>query len=148
MRTKAIVFTVIAVIILGGGLAGTIIALKRAQQRLKSERSEMPTKVEAQAQPQQVDPFAQSGFRVSAVTLERATNNSLVYAVGTIANLTEKPRFGVKAELELLDDAGKKIGETKDYRAVLEPKAEWKFRATVVEKRVVAAKVVAIKEDK
>lgn len=146
VRTKAIVFGVIAVIILIGGLIGAVIALKRAQG-LK-ERSELAVKTDAQKPTTLANPFAQEGFRASSVTLDRATNNSLVYAVGTIDNLTNRPRFGVKVELELLDDAGSKVGEAKDYRSVLEPNAQWKFRAMVVEKRTVSAKIVGIKEDK
>lgn len=144
VRTKAIIFGALAVIILMGGLVGAVIALKRAQ-RLKEERLEF-AKTEAPSPPAPADPFAPLGFRGSVVTLERATNNSLVYAVGTIANLSNRQRFGVKVELELLDDAGSKIGEARDYRSVMEPKAEWRFRATVVEKKAVAARIMAIKE--
>lgn len=147
VRTKAIVFSLIALLILVGGLGGAVIALKRAQ-RLQAERPGVSAQSATPGSPQPVDPFAPLGFRVSPVALARATNNSLVYAVGTIANLTDRPRFGVKVQLELLDAAGSKLGTAQDYRSVLEPKAEWKFRAIVVEKRAVAARIVGITEDK
>ena len=145
VRTKAIVFGVIAVIILIGGLGGAVIALKRAE-RLKTEQLELSAKAQVPSPPGPIDPFAQLGFRVSSVALNRVTNNSLVYAVGTIANLTKRPRFGVKVELDLFDAAGTKLGGASDYQKVLEANAEWKFRALIVDKRADSVKVAAIKE--
>jgi len=147
VRRKAIVFSVIAVIILLGGLIGAGVALKRAE-RLKAERSRLATKTDQPSPPQPDTPWAALGFRASLVTIERGTNNSLVFAVGTISNLTNKPRFGVRVELELRDATGIKVGDAKDYRAVLEPNAEWRFRAMVVNQRAVVARMVGITEDK
>jgi len=40
------------------------------------------------------------------------------------------------------------MGTAKDYQAVLEPGAEWRFKALVVDpKGVVAAKVASLKEE-
>lgn len=147
VRTKAIIFSVVAVIILLGGLGGAVLALKRAE-RLKTKRVETTAPIPPSKPLAPDDAFGQLGFRVSPVTLDRATNNSLVYAVGTIGNLRDQPRFGVRVECELLDEAGVKVGAAKDYRAVLEPRAEWRFRATVVEKRAVTARILEIKEDR
>jgi hypothetical protein len=144
VRKKAIGFTVIAVLILGGGLIAANIALKRAK-RLQAERLELgqvtPAKPVAPT-----DPFAAQGFRVSPVMLEQGQGSSLVYAVGVIANTSSQQRFGVKVELELHAADGSKLGTASDYQKVIEPGAEWKFRALVVDKRVAAAKVSAIKE--
>jgi hypothetical protein len=45
-----------------------------------------------------------------------------------------------------LDGAGQKVGSATDYQQVIEPKGRWSFKALVVEKKAVAAKVVAINE--
>lgn len=83
-------------------------------------------------------------FAISAVAIDKT--RSLAYASGTVKNETEKQRFGVTVELELLDSAGKKIGMAKDYKDLIEPRAEWKFRALLVQKNVAAARVVNVKE--
>lgn len=144
VRKKAIGFTVIAVLILGGGLIAANIALKRAK-RLQAERQQTgqvaPAKPAAAA-----DPFAAQGFRVSPVMVEQGQGSSLVYAVGVIANTSNQQRFGVKVELELHASDGAKLGTASDYQKVIEPGAEWKFRALVVDRRVAAAKISTIKE--
>lgn len=142
MRTKAVVFTVIALVILLGELGGTLWALKRAKRI-----SQRPAEAASASQTQPADPFAAAGFRVSPVTLEKGQASSLVHAVGTITNTANRSRFGLRVELELLDDAGNRVGSATDYRATLDPNTEWRFRALVVEKKAAAAKIAAIKED-
>jgi hypothetical protein len=141
---KAIVFTVVAVLILAGGLVAANVALKRAK-RLQVQRQPAAPVGPAKA-PASTDPFAAQDFRVSAVTLEQGQGSALVYAVGTIQNAASRQRFGVKGELELLDSTGNKGGLASDYQKVIEPTAEWKFRALVVDKNARAAKVAAILE--
>ena len=145
IRTKAILFSIIAVLILGGGLGGAVLALKRAE-RLKAERQQTQSKTEAPAAAKPMDPFTAQGFRVAPATLEKGQGGSLVYVVGTITNTTKRQRFGVKVELELSDAAGIKLSSATDYQKVLEPEAGWNFRALVGDKRAVAARVVAVTE--
>lgn len=144
-QTKAILYTIIAVVILVGGLIGTVVLLKRAE-RLSARQKATLAIANTQAVTQPADPFAQAGFSVSPVTLETSQSGSIVHAVGKVHNLTNRQRFGVRVELELLDSTGSKVGEAKDYQSLVEPNAEWQFRALVVDKRAVAAKVLAIKE--
>lgn len=154
---RVIVWTVAAIIVLGLGLLGAMLALKRAERwaaKQKQERVGQPAvnagtggaPVEASGQPP-----ATSGndeFGVSKISLEKAPGTSLVYAVGTVKNHANKQRFGVKLELDLLDAGGQKVGAAKDYQAVLEPGAEWRFKALVVEpKGVASAKVASLKEE-
>jgi len=146
-RSKAIIFAIIVLVILVGGGGGIIVALKRAQ-RLSARKPESVTPAASQTTPVPADPLAAIGFRASSVTLDKGDGSSIVYAVGMIGNLTNRQRFGVRVELELLDASGGKVGSTSDYRATLEPNEEWHFRALVVEKKAVSAKIVAIKEDK
>jgi hypothetical protein len=147
MRAKAITFTVIAIVILLGGLGGTVLALKRAQ-RISTRQQQAVSPAGERTASKLADPFAATGFRVSPVTLDKGKGSSVVYAVGTIGNLANHQRFGVRVELELLDAAGNKVGNATDYRATLEPKEEWRFRALVVEKNAVSARIATVKEDK
>ncbi len=144
LQKKAIVFTVIAILILSGGLVAANIALKRAK-RLQTQRQQA-TQVEQAKPAAPADPFVAQGFRVSSVTVEQGQGSSLVYAVGTVTNASNRQRFGVKVELELFAADGSKAGVASDYLKVLEPNAVWKFRALAVDKRTTMARIAAIKE--
>ena len=143
LRTKIIVFSIIASIILTAGLIGSAVALKRAKRMRADRELASPTIPEKPA-----DLFARDGFRVTPVVLDKGQSTSLVYAVGSIVNLTKRQRFGVKVEVELLNESGNKVGMASDYQNVIEAGHEWKFRALVVEKKAVSAKVFAITESK
>jgi hypothetical protein len=86
-------------------------------------------------------------FKVGRITLEKTRGSSLVYAIGVLRNDSEHQRFGVSLELELADAQGNQAGTAKDYRAVLEPRQEWRFRALVLEAKAVSARVAAIREE-
>jgi hypothetical protein len=83
-------------------------------------------------------------FSISPVAIDKT--RSLAYAAGTLKNETDKQRFGVTVELELLDSGGRNVGTAKDYKDLIEPRAEWKFRALLVQKNVTAARVASVKE--
>jgi hypothetical protein len=144
-QTKAIIYTAIAVVILVGGLISTVVALKRAE-RMSARQKEAVARANALASPTPDDPFASVGFSVSPVNLVSNESGSIVHAVGNVRNLTNRQRFGVRVELDLLDGTGSKVGAAKDYQSILEPNAEWQFRALVVEKKSVAAKVRTLTE--
>jgi hypothetical protein len=63
-----------------------------------------------------------------------------------LRNETDQQRFGVTVELELLDQTGNKVGMARDYKDLIESRAEWKFRALLVQKNVAAARVAGVKE--
>jgi hypothetical protein len=145
IRRKAIVFTVVAIVILLGGLTGVIVALKRAERMVAKQ----PVAAPANAAPaKSANSFATQEFRVSPVTIERTPGSKLVYAQGSVFNLAKQQRFGVKVELQLLDGEDQPVANASDYTGVIEPDAEWRFRALVVEAKAVSAKIVAIKESK
>jgi hypothetical protein len=146
-----IVYTVIAVIILGAGLAAAIIALKMAQRQVVRKKDEVTTQVPAvqtNGPSETDDPISQAGFGVSPVAIEKTKGSSLIYAVGTLTNSFERQRFGVKIQFDLFDGSGQKIGSAKDYQQVIEPKGEWKFRALAVTSKAASAKVASISEEK
>ncbi len=145
LRTKAIVFTLIVAVIVIGGLVGSSVALKRAK-RLRAEQEQFSAKTATPTPAAPLDTSARNGFQVSPVSLGKGQGSSIIYATGSISNMTSRQRFGVKVELELLNATGVKVGVASDYQSVMEAGAEWKYRALVVEKKAVAVKVAAVNE--
>jgi hypothetical protein len=151
---KAIVWTLVAVLILGLGVIGSLAALKRAQKWAALQKQAAPSQASGGAtnshsgtNVETLDPAAQAGFRASEARLQQTPGSSLVYAVGTITNRAARQRFGMKVELDLFDAAGQKVGSAKDYQGVLEPKGEWHFKALVVESKAASAKIASVRED-
>src|SRR5579864_2053513 len=119
--TRAIVWTVIGVVILGLGLAGALVALQRAERWAARQKAAAPaalagnTATNVAGPAGAADPMsATNAFTASAITLERAPGTSLIYAVGTIRNLASHQRFGVKVELNLFDEFERKVGTATD----------------------------------
>jgi hypothetical protein len=88
------------------------------------------------------------GLKAGPVTLEPAADGHLVYAIGTLTNDTPRQRFGVKVELDVLDEYDKRLGAATDYTDMIEPGKTWKFRAMVTDKAAAAAKLTNVKEQK
>lgn len=145
LRSKGLIYLIVALIIVIAGGLGIRKALIRAKE-MTGEGSGHPPAAQATAKP--VSPFAAQGFEVSLVTLESEAGTKVVYAQGTISNTSREQRFGVKVEVDLFDATGKWIAATSDYRSVLEAGAQWKFRALVTEGKAVSAKVSKITESK
>lgn len=87
-------------------------------------------------------------FVTGPVMLQKTEGSALIYAVGTIQNNSDRQRFGVKIELDLLDEQDNKIGTTGDYIAILEPHKDWQFRALLAQPKAVKAQVAKIEEQK
>jgi hypothetical protein len=147
-----IVYTVIAVIILVAGLAGAMVALKMAERKVAHKKTEAVTEAPSATPTNAVadpgDPIAELGFQVSPITIEKTKGSSLIYAIGTLSNPSERQRFGVKIHFDLFDDTGQKVGTAKDYQSLIEPKGEWKFRALVVTSKATSARVASVTEEK
>lgn len=143
-RTKTIIFISLACLILLGGLAGALIALKRAKRITEGRPSSHPAAVTNAV----VNPFSDQQFSASAVTLQKASGSSLIHAVGSVKNLSAQRRFAVHVEIELKDDSGQLLAPAKDYTATMEPDAVWSFKALVNAKGATTARVSAITEDK
>ncbi|HTL16209.1 MAG TPA: FxLYD domain-containing protein [Patescibacteria group bacterium] len=150
---RALVWTAIAVIILGLGFGAAIIALKKAQRwaekqkQLVSRAAVLESPSNLPAATGETNGLDQTELSASAATLEKTPGSSLIYAVGTLTNATSRQRFGVKVELELLNSSGQKVGLASDYRSILEPGARWQFKALVVQPKAASAKVSSIRED-
>ena len=145
VKAKAIGFTIVAIVILVGGLVGAQFAIKRAQRMVGRDVAPVPT---AAQPPKPADPFAAQNFRTTPVTLVAQPGSKLVYAQGALVNTGNQQRFGVKVEIDLFDASGNRLAGASDYIGVIEPNAEWRFRALVVETKAASAMIVAIKETK
>ncbi|HTD67298.1 MAG TPA: FxLYD domain-containing protein [Candidatus Limnocylindria bacterium] len=134
------------VLILFLGVLGVVGALLIAPRLLKKARATQSASG-ALTTPVPV-PAVQTinDFSISKVSIEKAPNSTLVYAAGALKNQTDKQRFGVTVELDLFDARGAKIGTTKDYVPIIEPRAEWKFRALAVQKNVASVRVTNVSE--
>ncbi len=151
---RVVVYSVVAVLVLVFGLVGALVALKRAERwaarrKQVASLSAAPATNAVAASPEtELDPLARLGFTLSAIGLDKAQGTSLVYATGTLHNTAARQRFGVRLELDLLNADGQKVGSAKDYAALLEPGADWHFKALVVEpKGVTSAKLASLNED-
>lgn len=132
-------------------LAGMVWANRHAKQteRLRQEAeaaARLAARQTAEAEARARDPLAREGWGISAILLEKKPGSTIIYAVGTLTNETDRRRFGVKLQLDLFDAAEQKIGGAKDYQAAIEPRGRWQFSALVVDARAVTAKVAAIEE--
>lgn len=149
-------FVIAALILLVGAVAAVAILIvaqramdtrriARAGARIESVNNvvRIPAKSE-QARPVKVD--LTNGFSTAAVLIEKTAADALTYATGVLKNETDQRRFGVTVEIDLLDPRGTKVGATKDYTTVIEPRAEWKFRALITPKNVASARVAGVKE--
>ena len=72
--------------------------------------------------------------------------HAVVYAVGTAVNALNRQRFGVQIEVDLLNDAGQKIGSAKDYQQAMEPSGQWQFKALVMDAKATNARLGKITE--
>lgn len=111
--------------------------------------AERPVTTEATPKPGTAKgPKSPGDLKSGDVILEKSKGgSSLVYAVGTVANNSDHQRFGVKVEVDILEQSGKKVGKATDYIQVIEPRGTWRFHALVLEDKAAAAKIASIKED-
>jgi len=150
---RTVIWTVIGMLVLCLGFVGALVALKRAQhwaarqKRQPAQTVASPTNQQTAADQGLPAGKDENGFALSGIRLERTPGTSRVYATGTLKNTTTRKRFGVKVELDLTDASDQKVGTATDYQAVIEPGAEWHFRALALDSRATAARVTSIKED-
>ena len=91
---------------------------------------------------------ATNDFAVMPFQLERTAGSSIVYVTGFIRNTSDRQRFGVKIEFGLLDTNEEPVGTATDYQQVIEPHADWSFKAMVIPSKAVTAQFNAIEEEK
>ena len=103
----------------------------------------------APAPPPEPKPKAETNdFAIMPFKLENTPGSSLVYVTGTVRNLSDQQRFGVKLTFSLYDANDNPFGSATDYESVLAPHADWRFKALVMESKTVSARFSSIAEDK
>jgi hypothetical protein len=126
---RAVVWTVVGVVILLLGLAASVAGLKwleRQQQRLGAK---LP-----------------AGLAVSPLALQQAVGEPTLCIAGAISNRLERQRFGIRVEFDLLDAAGRKLETKAYYQPVLEPNSGSHFKVPIDDPKAAAVKLVSIKE--
>ena len=159
-RSKLLLILILVAIV-----AGAVVALLTARNRPTSSKpaevsgtknNPTATSSATDVKPPDIAPITPSttpapksiaDLKTGSIIIEKAKGSSLIYAVGVLRNDSSQQRFGVNIELELTDARGNKVGTAKDYRAVLEPRQEWRFRALVLDSKAVAATVSSIREE-
>lgn len=150
-------FIACAIILVVGSIASVAILVtaqslmkKTRQKNEKFPRSALPViRTNAAPRPNRNSATKSvNGFSISPVTLDKAAGSSLAYATGMLKNETDRQRFGVSVELEVLDAAGAKVGVAKDSAQLIEPRSAWIFRALLVQKNAASARVTDVKEQK
>jgi hypothetical protein len=150
----------VTVVLIVGGTLIAILVFIAVGATFYLSRSSQPTATETtpvqNATPQtQADSSASAGeftnvndFKVSKIKLRKTEGSSLVYAVGTVKNDTNRQRFGVKIQLDLFDAQDVKIGSASDYVQILDPHKDWQFKALLTDPKTVSAKLVTVEEQK
>lgn len=88
-----------------------------------------------------------NGFAILPYELEKTAGSSLVYVVGTVRNTSDRQRFGVKIEFGLFDTNNDRVGSATDYQSVLDPHADWHFKAMVMVSKTVSPRFRSIAEE-
>jgi hypothetical protein len=147
-----IAFEIAAVIVAAAGVGAYFYLAKNpsVSPQVAGTNSSAPSNVVASTpnpvQKPAPPPDPWHGLHAGPVKLEKEGDGRLVYAVGTVRNSSDRQRFGVKVDLDVLDAHGEKIGTATDYTQVMEPGKEWKFRAMVTDRKAAKAKLGDIKE--
>lgn len=133
----------VAVLAAAGGTAGWYFLAHRPAPLLSTEKA-IPAKAAPVVAAPPPDPW--HGLKAGPVSLEKAENGELVYAVGVLRNESDRQRFGIKVELNLLDAQGEKVGSAMDQVGSILPGKEWKFKALVMERKSARAEVASVTE--
>ena len=149
--TKSLNIILISVALLIPLITIPVFVVQNSQRKKRirleaAEAARITAQQSAEAEARANDPLLQSGWSITAIQMEKTTGSTVIHAVGTLQNKTDRRRFGVKVHLDLFDSAAQKIGAATDYQASIEPHARWQFSALVVNGQAVTAKVAAVEE--
>jgi hypothetical protein len=140
ISTKWLAVGVVLLLLAGFGFAAPALLKRLASKR--PARGTAP--VVSRPEPAKDARAVQNGFEVGPLSVERS--GSLTHVDGSLRDLLGKQRFSIRVQLECLDAAGKVITTTSDYAAVIEPNAEWRFRALVLKGTPASARLTSITE--
>ena len=157
-KGKALMMVAVTVVIAAAAAGAWFFLKGRKSDARASNAAETPAKVSATAaaEPKEasekMETTAAGGENLQLLRFDlpkaRAKGSSLVYLQGTVTNQAKVQYFSVKVEFDLLNGKGEKVGIAKDQLANLAPHTVWNFKALVVDKNVVSARLASLKGEK
>jgi ribosomal protein S27E len=141
-----VLFSVLLILVLVSGILVVVIHLSKKQKETVVSESKTPVQVESPKERSLLPGDSRSDFNIGKISLQKTEGSGLVYAVGTIKNALDRQRFGVRIELNLLDEQDQNIGVASDYASVIEPHKEWQFKALLAQPKTVKVTVADITE--
>jgi hypothetical protein len=153
---RNLTWPVIGLCVLLLGMIASFVVLRMVKKLALKDRSARSAALAAQStnnlaktgSPAVTTPsISTNDFNVAGITLEKAKDSNFVYVIGSVRNESDRQRFGVRVDLDLFDQAGMKVGRTSDYRQTLGPKADWRFKALVLQSKAASATLASIKEE-
>ena len=153
-RKNKILMTWIAICasILGAGaVAGVVVfhRVKVAEVRAREPMAIIPKESRILfEQPEARLPKSTNDLQPGRFYIEKWRGSDLMVAVGDIANVSGNLHRNLRADLDVLDRSGAKIGSVNDYFTELPPHQSWHFVATVTQTNAVSVRFVGIKEER
>ena len=139
---------------IGAALALVLIAggswayVRHARKSTPEARITAPNTETNVSSPAEAKPKSHDDLKVGAIEIDQPKGSSLRYAVGTLKNDSDHPRYGISIELTLFDQRGQQLPtKASEYLQMLEPRKEWRFRALVLDSKAVSVKVSSIREE-
>lgn len=140
---KLIVGIACAIGVLGVGC----LVLKKFNTAPRRQRTAPKAAVHAPLpQPKVKGPKSMNDFKISSFWLESKRGSDLVLAAGDIQNISANLYFHVRAQADLLDARGMKIGAVTNEVNELPPNATWRFLAIVKDARAKSVRFANLKE--
>ena len=87
------------------------------------------------------------GLMAGPISIEKSEDGRLVYAVGTLTNVSDHERFAVKVELDVYDSGNEKVGTATDYTPSIVPGKHWAFKAMILDRTARRARLTSVKEN-
>ena len=147
---RMVIYSVLAVVILGLGLVAATVALKRARSMARSKNPPGVLPGSSGTRTVSGGPFVvqTNDFYVTAATVQKPAGEPLPLAFGVLSNGLSRPRLGVQLTFDVLDARGLKIGTTMDSIILVEPLGKWQFRAPLLQTNAAGVRFASVREQK
>ena len=152
---KSRIGAILGVIALLAFIAGGVFLLTQIKPRDDRATSApaTPAKGEPPAPPRIPDeppPPRKPGddLQILRLAIEKAEEGNLRYVAGVITNHADKQLFNVKVEFEMLNSNGQAVGNATDYLGNLGAHTAWDFRAHIVDRDGLKARLIKLVGEK
>jgi hypothetical protein len=147
LATRLVIAGAAAVIVVAA-VIGVHFHVKAAEKKAELAATTIPAASRILfEQPRPRQPKSTNDIHPGKFYIERRRGSDLILAVGDILNDSENVHHGLRADLDILDKNGAKIGSVTDYFTEIGPHQSWHFLATVTETNAMSVRFAAIKED-